>query len=234
MIQEMERAIEKREQIAVRYRGKSDASTGKAHGNRRAVGEVGGAGGLGDLTAASLRKKVCTCSRYLTSSGTMEALKPVDAGYPNRGPWLVVLDLNPCVLVGHQEDFLVYFAGDHERYLVEWDTCSKGCAPSEHHCICPLSTRFSLILTLAPPPPRRSALACCPAHEPNKVVSVQRQLNATNEESHRYAQAVAERRTEVEALSNDLQEASARSEEAARRTEELRTEINDRWGAGVA
>lgn len=60
MIQEMERAIVKREQIAVRYKGKSEAAAGrvtKGRGGMLATGD-GKAGGLGDLTATALKKKV--------------------------------------------------------------------------------------------------------------------------------------------------------------------------------
>lgn len=60
MIQEMERAIAKREQIAVRYKGKSEASAGrgaKTRGGMLATGD-GKAGGLGDLTTTALKKKV--------------------------------------------------------------------------------------------------------------------------------------------------------------------------------
>lgn len=60
MIQEMERAIAKREQIAVRYKGKSEAAAGrvtKGRGGMLATGD-GKAGGLGDLTTTALKKKV--------------------------------------------------------------------------------------------------------------------------------------------------------------------------------
>lgn len=60
MIQEMERAIAKREQIAVRYKGKSEAAAGrvtKARGGMLAAGD-GKTGGLGDLSATALKKKV--------------------------------------------------------------------------------------------------------------------------------------------------------------------------------
>ena len=73
MIQEMERAIAKREQIAVRYKGKSEAAAGrstKARGGMLASspgggvtgggggGGGGGKSGLGDLTSTALKKKV--------------------------------------------------------------------------------------------------------------------------------------------------------------------------------
>lgn len=65
MIQEMERAIAKREQIAVRYKGKSDAAAGRnttARGGVLTSGDGGGGGGggagLGDLTTTALKKKV--------------------------------------------------------------------------------------------------------------------------------------------------------------------------------
>lgn len=60
MIQEMERAIAKREQIAVRYKGKSEAAAGrvtKGRGGMLATGDGKGAG-LGDLTTTALKKKV--------------------------------------------------------------------------------------------------------------------------------------------------------------------------------
>lgn len=60
MIQEMERAIAKREQIAVRFKGKSEAAAGrvtKGRGGMLATGD-GKTGGLGDLTATALKKKV--------------------------------------------------------------------------------------------------------------------------------------------------------------------------------
>ena len=66
MIQEMERAIAKREQIAVRYKGKSEAAAGrnaKARGGVLVSGDGAGGtggskGGLGDLTSTTLKKKV--------------------------------------------------------------------------------------------------------------------------------------------------------------------------------
>lgn len=64
MIQEMERAIAKREQIAVRYKGKSEAAAGrvtKSRGGTLASGDGSAStgGGLGDLTTTTLKKKVC-------------------------------------------------------------------------------------------------------------------------------------------------------------------------------
>lgn len=61
MIQEMERAIAKREQIAVRYKGKSEAAAGRSTKARRgmlASGDGGAGSGLGDLTTTALKKKV--------------------------------------------------------------------------------------------------------------------------------------------------------------------------------
>lgn len=61
MIQEMERAIAKREQIAVRYKGKSEAAAGRSTKARRgmlASADGAAGGGLGDLTTTALKKKV--------------------------------------------------------------------------------------------------------------------------------------------------------------------------------
>ncbi|CBJ31769.1 conserved unknown protein [Ectocarpus siliculosus] len=59
-----------------------------------------------------------------------------------------------------------------------------------------------------------------------KVVSLQRQLNASAEETLRYTRAAEDRRNEVGALSSSLQEQAARADETARRGEELRSSIN--------
>lgn len=83
MIQEMERAIAKREQIAVRYKGKSEAAAGRAtkgRGGMLATGD-GKAGGLGDLTTTALKKKVslsafgkfCACTHACTDKNTMDS-----------------------------------------------------------------------------------------------------------------------------------------------------------------
>lgn len=58
------------------------------------------------------------------------------------------------------------------------------------------------------------------------MVSLQRQLNASADETLRYTRAAEDRRNEVGALSNGLKEEAARAEEAARVGEELRSSIN--------
>ena len=69
------------------------------------------------------------------------------------------------------------------------------------------------------------------AHDdrPTQVVSLQRQLNASADETLRYTRAAEDRRNEVGALSNSLKEEAARAEEVARRGEELRSSINAGW-----
>lgn len=59
-----------------------------------------------------------------------------------------------------------------------------------------------------------------------QVVSLQRQLNASADETLRYTRAAEDRRSEVGALSDSLTEEAARAEEAARRGEDLRSSIN--------
>lgn len=63
MIQAMERAIAKREQIAIRHKGKSDAAAGRGNKARGGAGlsgsSRGGIGaGMGELTTSELKKKV--------------------------------------------------------------------------------------------------------------------------------------------------------------------------------
>lgn len=64
MIQEMEKVIAKREQIAIRYKGKSDAAAGRTTKTKGGVISSGGgsaSGGeasLGEISAAALKKKV--------------------------------------------------------------------------------------------------------------------------------------------------------------------------------
>lgn len=65
MIQEMEKTIAKREQIAVRYKSKNEATEGrgtKTRGGLRVSGDVGAGGGLGNLTTTALKKKVRSCT----------------------------------------------------------------------------------------------------------------------------------------------------------------------------
>lgn len=66
------------------------------------------------------------------------------------------------------------------------------------------------------------------------MVSLQRKLNASADETLRYTRAAEDRRNEVGALSSSLQEQAARADEAARRGEELRSSINARWEWGTA
>lgn len=62
---------------------------------------------------------------------------------------------------------------------------------------------------------------------------MQRQLNTTEQETLRYSKAVGDRREEVEALSKTLQDESSCCEEATKHSEELRTEINNRYEVGA-
>eukprot|EP00904_Undaria_pinnatifida_P003878 jgi/Undpi1/13491/HiC_scaffold_8.g03150.m1 len=92
MIQEMERAIAKREQIAVRYKGKSEAAAGrnaKARGGVLVSGDGAGGtggskGGLGDLTSTTLKKKLVSLQRELNASSE-ETLRYSRAAEERRG-----------------------------------------------------------------------------------------------------------------------------------------------------
>ncbi|CAM9746181.1 unnamed protein product, partial [Scytosiphon promiscuus] len=68
MIQEMERTIAKREQIAVRYKAKSEAVAGRVTKARGGMIASSGDGGLGDLTTTALKKKVVSLQRQLNAS----------------------------------------------------------------------------------------------------------------------------------------------------------------------
>lgn len=72
-----------------------------------------------------------------------------------------------------------------------------------------------------------AATAATPTN--TQVVSLQRQLNASADETLRYTRAAEDRRNEVGGLSTSLEEEAARAEEAARRGEELRSNINAGW-----
>lgn len=58
MIQEIERTIAKREQIAVRYKAKSEAVAGRVTKARGGMIAPSGDGALGELTTTALKKKV--------------------------------------------------------------------------------------------------------------------------------------------------------------------------------
>lgn len=65
-----------------------------------------------------------------------------------------------------------------------------------------------------------------------QVVSLQRQLNASADETLRYTRAAEDRRNEVSELSNSLQDEAARADDAAQKGEELRSAINARCVMG--
>lgn len=99
MIQEMEQAITKREQIAVRHKGKSDAAAGRASKTRGVGRSAGGAGaGLGELTTAALKKKVsCTeqslgrsDARLFGDSLPLKAVHAVDRFLTRAGGEVIV------------------------------------------------------------------------------------------------------------------------------------------------
>lgn len=64
------------------------------------------------------------------------------------------------------------------------------------------------------------------------MVALQRQLNASAEETLKYTRATEDRKNEVGLLSESLQGEAAKADEAARRGEELRSSINTGWVGG--
>lgn len=114
------------------------------------------------------------------------------------------------------------------------DSLCRPCPPSRStqtdtfppHLAHTLGQQSSLVSARTP---RHSSVFSVPtilAPGLTQVVALQRQLNASADETLRYTRAAEDRRKEVGALSSSLQEEAARAEEAARRGEELRSSIN--------
>lgn len=101
MIQEMERAIAKREQIAVRYKGKIEAAAGRSTKARRgmlASGNGAAGSGLGDLTTTALKKKVSSSNNSTARNSWLCIGGAVGVSLVPRALVLVCVCVRLCVI----------------------------------------------------------------------------------------------------------------------------------------